>query len=386
VRVDFYRHGLGPKDAESVAKVLATPFLTTGSACKAVEAELCAYFGRKHAVLSNSWTNGAAATLMAMDIGPGHEVIVPAMTFIATSNIAELVGAKPVFIDVEPQTLLITPQAIKSALTPQTRAIIPVHLYGQMVDIKAIRTMLSDCGREDVKIIEDCAHCFEGQIDGKRPGAYSDAAIFSFYATKNVTCGEGGAIVTDDEDLCVKLQQTRSHGMSAGAVDRFKTGHYRHWDMARMGMKANLPDLLACLLPSQIQTIDQRLPAREKLARRYEEVLADTPIKFQKVLQNCVHARHLFPIHAPPSIRDEVLAYMGSKQIGCTVNYRLVPTLTYYAKKYGYTEDQFPVAAHWGSGTLSVPFFPAMTEDEQAYVLDTLTKDVVPMVKKAQKA
>ncbi|MFA4994590.1 MAG: DegT/DnrJ/EryC1/StrS family aminotransferase [Bdellovibrionales bacterium] len=383
MRVDFYRHDLGPKNAEAVAKVLSTPFLTSGAVCKAVESDLIAYFGCTHALMVNSWTNGAAATLMAMDIGPGHEVIVPAMTFIATSNVVELVGAKPIFVDVEPGTLLMTADAVKAALTPQTRAIIPVHLYGQMVDIAAIRAMLSSCGRSDVKIIEDCAHCFEGQIDGKRPGADSTAAIFSFYATKNVTCGEGGTIITNDDDLFAKIQQTRLHGMSAGAADRFKTGHYRHWDMARMGMKANLPDLLACLLPPQIATIDQRLPVREKLAQRYEAAFAKTPIKFQHLLPNRRHARHLFVIHVPPSIRDDVLTHMGTKEIGCTVNYRLVPTLTYYAKKYGYTPNQFPVSSAWGNGTLSLPFFPSMTKDEQDYVIDTLLKDVIPMIEKA---
>lgn len=385
MRVDFFRHDLGPQNAEAVAKVLGTPFLTTGSVCKAVEADLATHFGRKHALTVNSWTNGAAATLMAMDIGPGHEVIVPAMTFIATSNVVELVGAKPVFVDVEPETLLMTADAVKAALTPKTRAVIPVHLYGQMVDIGAIRALLAKCGRSDVKIIEDCAHCFEGRFDGQRPGTNSDAAIFSFYATKNVTCGEGGAIITDDSDLFAKIQQTRMHGMSAGAADRFKTGQYRHWDMARMGMKANLPDLLACLLPPQIATIDQRLTVREKLAQRYEVALAQTPIKFQRILPKRLHARHLFVIHVPLAVRDDVLTFMGTKEIGCTVNYRLVPTLTFYTTKYGYKPEQFPVSADWGAGTLSLPFYPSMPEDAQSYVIDTLLKDVIPMIEKAAK-
>src|SRR5436853_245803 len=166
MQVPFYRHSLKPEDAASVAAVLGTPFLTSGSVGRAVEAQLCAYFGVRHALLVNSWTNGAAAALLALGIGPGDEVIVPAQTFIATAN---------------------------------------------------------------------------------------------------VTCGEGGAIVTNDSSLYERLQQTRLHGMSAGAIDRFKHGSYRHWDMVRMGMKANLPDLLACLLPKQIETVDERLPLREEI-------------------------------------------------------------------------------------------------------------------------
>src|SRR5262245_52262173 len=197
MKVPFFRHDLRPEDANLVAKVLSTPFLTSGDLGREVEAKLCKYFGVKHAALINSWTNGAAAALQALNIGPGDEVIVPAQTFIATANIVELVGATPVFVDVDPGTLLIQPDRVRRAVGPRTKAIIPVHLYGQMVNVGALKTELSD--RPDVAIIEDSAHCFEGDLDGVRPGRYSTCAVFSFYATKNVTCGEGGALITNDD-------------------------------------------------------------------------------------------------------------------------------------------------------------------------------------------
>jgi len=378
MQVPFYRHSLFPENAQLVAKVLETPFLTSGPIGKEVEAQLCEYFDAKHAKLVNSWTNGAVATLLAMDIGPGDEVIVPAMTFIATANVVELVGAKPVFIDCDPDTLLITPELIKAAITTKTKAVIPVHMYGQMCDVKAIKEILPK--DQKVSIIEDCAHTFEAKFNGERPGKYSDASIFSFYATKNVTCGEGGAIITNDEKLFERIQQAILHGMSAGAADRFKAGQYKHWGMDHLGTKANLPDLLACYLPEQIRTVDKRLSAREEAAQKYSNALATTNIRFPKVLSGVVHSRHLFPIHVGSEIRDKALLALGEANIGATVNYRSVHTMGYYSKKYGFSGNEFPASLSWGDGTLSIPLFPGITTQEQDYVIDVLVNKVDKMI------
>jgi UDP-4-amino-4-deoxy-L-arabinose-oxoglutarate aminotransferase len=326
----------------------------------------------------NSWTNGALATLLALDIGPGAEVIVPAMTFIATANIAEILGAKAVFVDVDPDTLMMTPEAVSRALTPKTRAIIPVHLYGQMCDMRALRAVIGH--RPDIAIIEDCAHSFESTYRSERPGTHSDAAIFSFYATKNVTCGEGGAVITHRADLHEAVLQTRMHGMSAGAVDRFAKDQYQHWDMLRLGTKANLPDLLAALLPPQINTVCDRLKLREERARRYEQAFAGNAIRTAKVAAGAISARHLFPIHVPPAVRDRALKALNEHGVGTTVNYRSVPTVTYYRKKYGYTPDDFPVSYEWGEGTITLPLFPSLTTEEQEYVIETVREIVVPMI------
>jgi UDP-4-amino-4-deoxy-L-arabinose-oxoglutarate aminotransferase len=352
--------------------------LTSGPIGKEVEAQLCGYFNVSHAKLVNSWTNGAVATLLAMDIGPGDEVIVPAMTFIATANVVELVGAKPVFIDCDPDTLLITPELIKAAITEKTKAVIPVHMYGQMCDVKGIKGILPQ--DQSISIIEDCAHTFEARFNGDRPGKYSDASIFSFYATKNVTCGEGGAIITNDEKLFERIQQAILHGMSAGAADRFKAGQYKHWGMNHLGTKANLPDLLACLLPEQIKTVDQRLGIREVIAQRYEKAFSSTNIKFPKVLTGIVHSRHLFPIHVGAENRDKALLVLGEARIGATVNYRSVPTMGFYTKKYELNGTEFPISLWWGNGTLSLPLFPGITAQEQEYVIDVLVNKVDKMI------
>jgi UDP-4-amino-4-deoxy-L-arabinose-oxoglutarate aminotransferase len=375
--VPFYRHSLNAGYQEAVGAVLATPFLTSGGVGKSVEAQLCDYFSVPHASLVNSWTNGAVATLLALDIGRGDEVIVPAMTFIATANVAELVGAKPVFVDVDPETLLMTPSQVIAALTPRTRAVIPVHLYGQMCDVRALRAALAP--RPDIAIIEDCAHSFEARFGADRPGRHSDAAIFSFYATKNVTCGEGGAIVTQRGDLFERIMQTRLHGMSAGAVDRFRHSTYQHWDMLRLGTKANLPDLLAALLPQQIETVEERRERREALALRYKIAFVDTPIDLPSMHPMAVSAHHLFPIHVPGSIRDQAMLALNARGVGTTVNYRAVPTLTYYRGKYDYRRGDFPISDEWGEGTLSLPLFPGMTEDEQDYVINAVVEAVLPL-------
>ena len=380
VNVPFYRHSLTPDNSNYVAEVLKTPFLTSGPIGKEVETQLCSYFNVSHAKLVNSWTNGAVATLLAMDIGPGDEVIVPAMTFIATANVVELVGAKPVFVDCDPETLLITPELIKAAITAKTKAVIPVHMYGQMCDVKAIKDVLP--ANQKIAIIEDCAHTFEAKFNNERPGKYSDVAIFSFYATKNVTCGEGGAIITNNQDLYQRILQSILHGMSAGAADRFKSGQYKHWGMDHLGTKANLPDLLACFLPQQIRTVDERLQEREKIARKYELALANTNIKVPKIGSRVVHSRHLFPIYVGAEVRDQALLELGKANIGATVNYRSVPSMGYYTKKYGFNEKSHPSSNLWGQGTLSVPLFPGITEIEQDYVIEVLVNNIDKMIGK----
>src|SRR5678816_746529 len=185
MKVDFFLHSLTSGEyAPLVGQVLDTPILTSGPIGKRVEASLCEFFGTTDAMLVNSWTNGALAVLLALGVGPEDEVIVPAMTFISSSNIVELLGAKTVFVDVDPDTLLLDPRTAARAVTARTRAVIPVHLYGQMCDMPGFREALRH--RPDIAVIEDCAHCFEGTRNGDAPGRHSTAAVFSFYATKNV--------------------------------------------------------------------------------------------------------------------------------------------------------------------------------------------------------
>jgi UDP-4-amino-4-deoxy-L-arabinose-oxoglutarate aminotransferase len=381
MKVDFYKHGLSANDASAIAKVLETPFLTTGQVNRQVEGQLCAYFDVPYAVLASSWTSGATAALMAMGVGPGDEVIVPAMTFVASANIVELLGATTRLVDIDPDTLLVTASTVAAAVTPRTKAVIPVHLYGQMVDIAELRSELDRVSAPDqyIYILEDCAHCFEGRLGNSRPGRYSDAAAFSFYATKNVTCGEGGAVIFHDAKLHQAMLETRLHGMSASAVDRFRGGKYNHWDMERLGIKANLPDLLAALLPQQIETIDDRLPERHRLSERYRDAFSGTSLRMQKKIENCTDACHLFTIGVSPAVRDRAIALLNDAGISVTVNFRALPDLSYYRSRYPESEMSCPNAIQWGRQTISLPFYPGIPDDELKHVIDVVLTQIVPL-------
>lgn len=376
-RVPFYRHDLTPADAARVAEVISSPFLTSGPVGRRVESQIAEYFGVPHALLTNSWTNGAVATLLALGLGPGDEVVVPAQTFVATANVVELVGAKPIFVDVDPDTMLMTPEVAAAALTPRTRAIIPVHLYGQMCDMRGLREILRD--RPDVLLVEDCAHCFEGSRAGERPGTWSNAAIFSFYATKNVACGEGGAIICRDPGLYQRLQQTRLHGMDAAAIDRYQKDAYRHWDMVRLGVKGNLPDILAALLPAQISAVDERLTRRKEVVARYRAAFADTPLRLVAEIAECVSAEHMFVIHVG-SARDTAIERLNAVGVGVGVHYRSVPLTSFYVDRYGFSASEHPVSANWGEGVLTLPLYASLTRTEQDYVIDAVRCHVCPLV------
>jgi UDP-4-amino-4-deoxy-L-arabinose-oxoglutarate aminotransferase len=379
MHVPFYRHGLDERLATSVAAVLGSDFLSTGNVCRQVEELLRHYFGVKVAALTNSWTNGTLGAMIGLGVGPGDEIILPAMTFVACANMVELTGARPVFVDVDPATLLINFASVARAITPRTRVVMPVHLYGQMCDMATLRKVVKS-RREDIILLEDCAHAFESKFDRDRPGKYSDLAIFSFYATKNVTCGEGGAIITNDPKLMERIRPALVHGMSAGAADRFSGGFYRHWDVERLGVKANLPDLLAALLPSQIGEVDQTRETREALVARYRERLTDT-LRFAEVPPRATSAHHLFPVHVRPDLRDTLLHELNAAGIGTTVNYRSIARLAYYKTKYDLDRCDLRVSNEWGDGVITLPLFPKLSYEEQDYVAVTLNRLVAREVK-----
>src|SRR5713101_3919206 len=220
--IPFFRHDLGRAELDAVAEVLASPVLTTGETVSRFERCFADYLGCRCAVAVTSCTGALHLSMLALGIGPGDEVITTPMTFIATATAILEAGAAPVFVDVEPNSGNLDVSGIEAAITQRTRAIIPVHLYGQMCDMRAMRKIAD---RHGLYIIEDAAHCVEGDRDGIRPGQLGDTACFSFYATKSLTCGEGGAVVTNHETLAAKLRALRLHGMTKAAADRAREGY-----------------------------------------------------------------------------------------------------------------------------------------------------------------
>lgn len=231
MKVEFFKHNIGPEEIRKVTEVLNSVFLTTGNVVGEFEAKFSDYLGCSHAVGVTSGTAALHLALLACGIGPGDEVITTPMSFVATANAILHAGADPVFVDVEPQTGNIDADLIEEAISEKTKAILPVHLYGQMADMKQVKAIAD---KHCLTIIEDAAHCIEGERDGVRPAQLSQAACFSFYATKNITSGEGGAISTNDETISEKLRRLRLHGIDKSAAERY-TKKYQHYDMTLLG-------------------------------------------------------------------------------------------------------------------------------------------------------
>lgn len=371
--IPFYQHDLGEAELAAIARVFGGPILTTGETVAQFETAFSSYLGRQHTLGVTSCTGGLHMSLLALGIGQGDEVITTPLTFVATSTAIMEAGARPVFVDVEPDTGNIDASRIEAAITPRTRAIMPVHLYGLMCDMREIHRIAKARG---LQVVEDAAHCVEGRRDGVTPGALSDTACFSFYATKNLTCGEGGAISTDRAELAEKLLLLRLHGMTKTAADRQREG-YKHWDVLSLGWKYNLDNIHAAMLLPQLERLESKLARRHALASLYEASLADVPgVRTIASRPGAVHARHLFPVRVSASQRDLVVEELHKAGVGNVVNYRAIHLLSYFKEQLGHEEGDFPVAERIGSEVLSLPFYPTMPEESVLRVCRTL-RDVV---------
>ncbi|MGQ9570601.1 MAG: DegT/DnrJ/EryC1/StrS family aminotransferase [Thermodesulfovibrionales bacterium] len=368
MKVEFFRHSIKEVDIKKVSEVLRSIFLTTGEVVAEFEKRLASYLGSEDVVGVMSCTAGLHLSLLLVDIKPGDEVITTPMSFCATANAILHAGARPVFVDIEEDTGNINAELIESSINKKTKAILPVHLYGQMCDMVKIKKIADKYG---LAVIEDSAHAIEASRNGFKPGMLSDTACFSFYATKSITSGEGGAIATSKKRGEV-LRMLRLHGMDKSAADRY-TAKYRHWDMPVLGWKYNMDNIQAALLIGQLERIDTMCERRDKIWRTYEEALTGfNDIKIMKTLKDSKHARHLFTVLVKAGKRDFVLHKLQEKAIGVSVNYRPVHLLEYYRKTFGYKEGNFPVAEDIGKRTISLPLYPSLKDNEVSYVIETL--------------
>ena len=368
-KIEFFKHSIDDKDIERVNAVLKSIFLTTGKEVEEFEQNFSNYIGIEYTVGLTSCTAALHLGLIALGIGPGDEVITTPMSFCATANAIIQAGAEPVFVDVEEETGNMNAELLESAITKKTKAIIPVHLYGQMCDMKMIARIAK---KYKVKIIEDAAHAIEASRDGIRVGHLSDAVCFSFYPTKNITSGEGGAICADKVKLAKHLKMLRIHGINAEASERY-TKRYQHWDMPILGWKYNMDNIQAALLIGQLGRIDELWQKRDTLWKIYEEALSHLKsIRLLKTLPNVKHARHLFTILAPRGKRDSLLFAIQDRNVGLAVNYRPIHMLKYYRKTFGYSKGDYPVAEEIGDRTISLPLYPSLKEREVRYIVQVL--------------
>ncbi len=373
MKIDFYKHNISGDDINNVVQVLNSLFLTTGDVVKEFETRFSDYLNCSYTVGVTSCTAALHLSMLALGIKAGDEVITTPMTFIASANAILYVGATPVFVDVEPDTGNLDANLIEKAITPKTKAILPVHLYGQMCDMKKIKEIAD---RHGLIVIEDAAHCIEGIRDGIRPGTLGDAACFSYYATKNITSGEGGAVSTNNGSIAETIRKLRLHGMSKGASERYSK-KYEHWDMEMLGWKYNMNNIQAAMLLGQLDKMEINVQRREYICREYEEAFKSNPeITCLKILPGSKSARHLFTILVAPEKRDIILHELQEKEIGVAINFRSIHLLKYYRELFGYKRGMYPIAERMGDSTISIPMYPKLTNEEINYVIQTV-KEVV---------
>ncbi len=371
MKIEFYRHNLTEEDKDECRKVLDSLFLTTGGTVKEFETKFATYLGANHAIAVTSCTAALHLALQYFNIGPGDEVITTPMTFIATANTIEYCGAKPVFVDVEPDTGNMDAEKIEAAITPKTKAIVPVHLYGQMCDMAKIKAIAD---KYTLKVIEDAAHCIEGSRNGVKPGQLSDMACFSFYATKNLACGEGGAITCNDPAMYDWLLKARQHGMSKSAADRY-TVRYQHYDMEFLGFKYNLSNIAAALLLHQLDRLEGYLREKEMIAQKFNRGFnKNSGISLPSVLPNSKHARHLYTIWVDPASRDSYMQQMQEAGIGIAVNFRSVHLMNFYTSRYGYKRGDFPNSEKIGDSTITIPLYPKLTDEETDHIVESVNR------------
>ncbi len=365
-KVEFYKHNIDEADIARAAEVLKSPMLTTGEVVEEFEGKLANYSGLKYVVAVSSCTAALHLSLRALGVRQGHEVITTPMTFIATSNAILHTGAIPIFVDVNKETGLIDSTRIRGAVTPKTKAVLPVHLYGQMCDLDK----LTFCG---LRLLEDSAHCLEGIGGwGYQPGLNSDGACFSFYPTKSITSGEGGAFVTNDRHFAEDVRLMRNHGMTKGAHERYNKA-YQHWDMEMLGYNYRMSNIQAALLLGQLDRVDEFIQRRIEIWNLYEGGLKGNP-QIRVIKTNEGSARLMFTILV--NNRDKVLHELQEKGIGVAVNYRAVHLLSYYRKRFRYKEGDYPNAEYIGNHTITLPLYPKLTDLEVEYVIGKVHKAV----------
>jgi dTDP-4-amino-4,6-dideoxygalactose transaminase len=364
----------GVEEADAVRDVILSGWMGTGPKSKQFEERFRNYVGREHAVAVNSCTAALFLSLHALDLEPGDEVITTPFTFAATVNVIEHARAKPVFVDVDPETGLIDPVLVKAAITKRTRALLPVHLYGRACEMDELSAL---CQEHGLALIEDCAHSIETTHRGRRAGTFGTVSCYSFYVTKNITTVEGGMLLTDDAQLAARLNRLALHGMSADAWSRFSDQGYKHYEVVEPGYKYNMTDVQAVMGLVQMNKLEAMHEQREKLWRYYDQRLNGLPFTLPPAAQaGSVHARHLYTILVDEKrcgmTRDQMLIELHRRNIGSGVHYMGQHLQPYYNKKYGFRAEDFPHATRHSLQTLSLPLSARLNERDIDDVVDAL--------------
>lgn len=367
MREDFLVFGaplIEQPEIDEVVATLRSGWIGTGPKVARFERMFSEYKGCAHAIAVSSCTAALHLSMLALGIGPGDEVIVPTMTFGATANAVIHAGARPVFADCERHTMNVDPEDIRRKITPRTRAIVPVHFAGRPCDMDAIMAIAKE---HDLKVVEDCAHAVEAEYHGRKAGTFGDLGCFSFYVTKNIITGEGGMVITENEDYAGKIKILALHGMSKDAWKRFSDEGYKHYQYVYCGYKYNMTDIQASLGIHQLPRVDRYWERRREIWEHYNEALKDLPVFTPApVEENTRHAYHLYTLLLDTDnlkmTRDRFLEEMTRRNIGVGVHYIALHLHPYFQNEFGYKKGDFPNAEWISERTVSIPLSARISE------------------------
>ncbi len=374
-RIDFLplaKATIELEELKAVEEVLKSGWLTTGAKVKEFEENSQIYLGVKKAIGVASCTAGLHVALAALGIGQGDEVIVPTYTFVATAHVVEWLGAKPVLVDVEKETFNIDPVAIEKAITPKTKAIIPVHYAGHACDLGAI---LQIAKKHNLYVIEDAAHAIGTEYGSKKIGNHGDASVFSFYVTKTITTAEGGMIVTNNEELNKKMKSYAYFGMDKDAFNRYSEKGSWFYQIVEPGYKYNMNNIQGALGVEQLKKLEQFITKRRALAQHYTMLLKDVPGIITPIEKNYTrHAYHLYPLllNTDKVSRDQFIAKLKEYNIGTSVHFIPLHLHPFYQKKYDFKRGDVPIAEWLFEREVSLPLYPGMTLQDAEYVVNAI--------------
>ena len=370
---------VGVDEIAEVVATLESGWLTTGPRVAAFERAFAEYCDAAQAVALNSCTAALHLSLLASGVGPGDEVVTTPLTFCATANTIVHTGGRPVFADIDPFTQNLDPTAAAHAITPRTRVVLPVHFAGRPVDVEAIGTLAR---RNGLRVIEDAAHCVEGIADGRKVGSIADFTCFSFYATKNLTTGEGGMVTTNDEQAASFIRTASLHGMSRDAWTRYAPGGQSQYDVVMAGFKYNMMDLQAAIGLHQLARLEQRHARRESIWLAYDAAFATLPLRLPaETVAGARHARHLYTILVDERTaglsRDALQERLTARGISTSIHFRALHLHPYYQERYGLARGMYPVAEAVSDTTLSLPLSAGMTVSDVERVIEAVHDSLI---------
>lgn len=375
----FGRPTIEEAEIAEVVDSLKSCWLGTGPKVARLERDFAAYKGVQHAVAVHSCTAALQLSILAAGLHPGDEVITTPLTFCATVNAILHAGAQPVLADVDRRTMNIDAAALERAITPRTRAIVPVHFAGRPCEMDELMDLAK---RRKLVVIEDCAHAIETEYKGRKAGTFGDFGCFSFYATKNMTTGEGGMVLTQNEAQAARIKMLALHGMSKDAWKRFSDEGYKHYSVVELGFKYNMMDLQAAIGIHQLPRVERWLERRAEIWRRYDAAFADLPVETPAPPAPATrHGLHLYTILIDEQrarvSRDEFLTAMTAHGIGVGVHYLAVPEHPYYQQRFGWKPEHWPVATEIGRQTVSLPLSAGLTDQDVDDVIAAVTAVLV---------